>query len=147
MVTLENVRVVTHNSDLYWKEVSLRYNELRKPLGLDFDPEQLAAEDKDVHVVYAINDEVFGCMVLTTIDGTTLKMRQVAVDKQVQEVGIGSILVQYAEDYARTHNYKLLMCHARDTAVPFYLKQGWAKVGDEFTEVHIPHFRMEKWLD
>jgi predicted GNAT family N-acyltransferase len=36
--------------------------------------------------------------------------------------------------------------HARMTAVGFYTKLGYAKVGHEFREVGIPHVRMEKYI-
>ena len=40
---------------------------------------------------------------------------------------------------------KLIM-HARKTALGFYGKLGYSVSGDEFTEVTIPHFVMEKSL-
>ncbi|MEO8175011.1 MAG: GNAT family N-acetyltransferase [Sediminibacterium sp.] len=36
--------------------------------------------------------------------------------------------------------------HARESAVGFYEKHGYKVVGDEFVEVTIPHFIMEKEL-
>ena len=36
--------------------------------------------------------------------------------------------------------------HARMTAVGFYAKLGYTRVGDGFTEVGIPHVKMEKRL-
>jgi predicted GNAT family N-acyltransferase len=36
--------------------------------------------------------------------------------------------------------------HARKDAIGFYEKQGYKISGDEFTEVTIPHFVMEKKL-
>jgi predicted GNAT family N-acyltransferase len=36
--------------------------------------------------------------------------------------------------------------HARKTAVVFYEKLGYTSTGNEFTEVSIPHFVMEKRL-
>jgi len=34
--------------------------------------------------------------------------------------------------------------HARKTAIGFYEKSGYSVIGDEFTEVGIPHFEMVK---
>jgi predicted GNAT family N-acyltransferase len=36
--------------------------------------------------------------------------------------------------------------HARTTAVGFYQKLGYARTGEEFTEVTIPQYIMEKGL-
>jgi predicted GNAT family N-acyltransferase len=41
---------------------------------------------------------------------------------------------------------KLMHCNARKTAVPFYLQLGFETVGEEFEEVGIPHFRMQKTI-
>ncbi len=34
--------------------------------------------------------------------------------------------------------------HARKNAVPFYLALGYKIIGEEFEEVGLPHFEMEK---
>jgi predicted GNAT family N-acyltransferase len=39
-----------------------------------------------------------------------------------------------------------LLMHARLSAVGFYQKLGYEKVGGSFTEVGIPHVRMEKYI-
>jgi predicted GNAT family N-acyltransferase len=36
--------------------------------------------------------------------------------------------------------------HARKTAVGFYEKLGYKRIGNEFLEVTIPHYAMEKAL-
>jgi len=71
-------------------------------------------------------------------------MRQVAVHETKQDKGIGSEMVNFSENYAAENGYEWMVCSARKTAVPFYLKQGWQTVGDEFVEVTIPHFKMRK---
>ena len=73
-------------------------------------------------------------------------MRQVAVDDTKQGKGIGSALLQFSETFAQLKGYASIHCHARKTAVPFYLKHGYTIIGDEFTEVNIPHVYMEKLL-
>lgn len=73
-------------------------------------------------------------------------MKQVAVEPSWQQKGIGKMLVEAAEDYARESGYDIIFCHARETAVPFYLKRGYEISGAPFTEVTIPHVYMEKRL-
>ncbi|MEL4403078.1 GNAT family N-acetyltransferase, partial [Shewanella algae] len=63
-----------------------------------------------------------------------------------QGKGLGRQLALHAESYARQNGYKLIHCHARDAAKDFYLKLGYKIVGDEFTEVGIKHYYMEKQL-
>ena len=42
--------------------------------------------------------------------------------------------------------YKIVMIHARDVVIPFYLKCGYRIADEGFEEVGIPHHKMEKQL-
>jgi predicted GNAT family N-acyltransferase len=52
----------------------------------------------------------------------------------------------FAENVARDLGYKKLCMHARKTATGFYQKLGYSVTGEEFVEVTIPHYTMEKSL-
>jgi GNAT superfamily N-acetyltransferase len=69
-----------------------------------------------------------------------------AVPNNMQGKGIGRALMIFAENIARDLGYRKLCMHARKTAVGFYQKLGYSITGDEFTEVTIPHYIMEKTL-
>lgn len=127
--------------------VRLRDDILRKPLGLEFTPEQLAEEYKDIHLAcYNNQHELLGCIVLMTVDPQNLKMRQVAVSEHAQGQGVGQFMVHRSEEIAIKKGFKKMVLHARDTAVPFYLKLDYKKKGRPFTEVKIKHYKMEKEL-
>lgn len=129
----------------YDETIRLRYKILREPLGLEFTEEQLATEYSDFHLAaYDAAWILRGCLVLTPLSDTTIKMRQVAVDSSVQKQGIGQLLVKASEQFAIQNGFKIMELNARDTAIPFYEKLGYQKVGDMFTEVNIPHFKMKK---
>lgn len=131
----------------YDAAVCLRYEVLRKPLGLSFTPEQLAAEYSDHHLAaFAANGTVIGYLNLSPVDEETVKMRQVAVAPDRQGQGIGKALVEASEYLARRLGFRRMVLHARETAVPFYLRAGYTVTGDRFEEVTIPHFKMEKEL-
>ena len=72
-------------------------------------------------------------------------MRQLAVAAELQGQGIGTALVEFAEALAREIGYRRMILHARETAVPFYEKQGYSIIGEGFEEVTIPHWAMEKY--
>ncbi|MBK8920805.1 MAG: GNAT family N-acetyltransferase [Saprospirales bacterium] len=93
-----------------------------------------------------IRASLAGYLNLTPLNAETVKMRQVAVAQQCQGTGIGKALVQASEGMARRLGFKKITLHARETAVPFYLKLGYSIAGERFEEVTIPHFRMEKPL-
>lgn len=129
----------------YDESVALRYEVLRKPLGLQFSVEQLSAEWSDMHLAaFDQQGRIEGILLLTPIDEQTLKMRQVAVSPSRQGKGVGQEMVAYAEELARSKGFSLISLHARETAVPFYLKLSYDVVGERFEEVGIPHFKMVK---
>jgi len=144
-MTLE-IRIFRQGDPDYLLSLILRYKILRVPLGLTFSASDLAKDKDDMHVGLFDQDAILATLTLTDMHDGTIKMRQVAVDDSRQGSGLGSQLVAYADDYARKNGYKLIHCHARDVAKDFYLKQGYKVVGDEFTEVGIKHYYMEKAL-
>jgi predicted GNAT family N-acyltransferase len=140
------LKVVPHGSAAYALTIALRDRVLRHPLGLYFTPEQLEQEKEEFHLSAWQGNQLLACLVLKPVDMYMVKMRQVAVAEHLQGQGIGKILVQWSETFAREHLFTLLQLHARDTAVPFYLQLGYELVGEPFTEVSIPHRAMQKHL-
>ena len=69
-----------------------------------------------------------------------------AVLNDLQGKGIGRAIMHFAENIARDRGYSILSMHARKNAIGFYEKMGYKVTGDEFTEVTIPHYVMEKKL-
>jgi predicted GNAT family N-acyltransferase len=138
--------VIDFKSKQYQQMTDLRYQVLRKPLGLRFTPEQLAAEEHDI-LLGCFDDsgsELLGCSVLSTVDSNTLQLRQMAVATEQQGNGIGRSLIEYAEEVATCMGITKIILHARKSVEGFYLKLGYNIVGDEFVEVTIPHYYMEK---
>ncbi len=127
--------------------VQLRYDVLRRPLGLTFTEEQLSAEYDQLHLAaYSDAAVLVGYLNLTPQDAQVVKMRQVAVAPTWQRKGVGNALVQASEELAQQLGFTQMVLHARETAVPFYNALGYNSVGTQFEEVGIPHFRMEKAL-
>jgi len=131
----------------YDEAVRLRYDILRRPLGLDYTAEQLAAEYDQIHLAaYDAANRLVGYLNLTPIDAQTMQMRQVAVAENQQGSGVGKQLVVHSEWLARQLGIKQLILHAREPAVPFYEKLHYRVVGEPYEEVTIPHRTMEKDL-
>ena len=142
-----NVLKIEFATPEYDETVRLRYKILRLPLNLDFTAGDLAKEYTDIHLAaYDAAWILRGCLVLTPKSKTVIKMRQVAVDSDVQGMGIGRAMVEKSEQLARLEGYKTIELNARDVAVPFYKKLDYQVEGDMFEEVSIPHFKMIKHL-
>ncbi|HXB07689.1 MAG TPA: GNAT family N-acetyltransferase [Puia sp.] len=140
------LRMIDHGTKEYQQMVNLRNEILRKPLGLLFSEEELEQEKDDILMGAFEDDRLLGCCLLTRVDARTVRLRQMAVPNNMQGKGIGRALMIFAENIARDLGYKKLCMHARKTAVGFYKKLGYGISGDEFVEVTIPHYIMEKVL-
>jgi predicted GNAT family N-acyltransferase len=140
------LKIIDHGSEEYRQMIELRNQILRKPLGLSFTEEELDREKNDILLGCFEDDKLEACCVLTRTDPKTVRLRQMAVSAGLQGKGIGRVLMTFAENIARDHGYRRLTMHARKTAVGFYEKSGYRISSDEFEEVTIPHYEMEKEL-
>lgn len=140
------LKIIDYGTPEYQQMLKLRDDILRKPLGLQFDIEELEKE-KDHLLIAAVDDGTMrGCCMLVKEGEQTVRLRQMAVTDDLQGKGIGRALMTFAENLARDHGFRKITMHARSNAVGFYEKLGYTKVGDEFEEVTIPHYVMEKKL-
>ncbi len=140
------LKQIDHGSKEYQQMVTLRYEIMRKPLNLNFSEDELAKEKNDILIGAFDEDEMLGCCILTDTANGCLRLRQMAVQKNMQGKGIGESIITFAENIARDKGYKALTMHARDTAIGFYEKYGYKVKGDQFIEINIPHHIMEKRL-
>jgi N-acetylglutamate synthase-like GNAT family acetyltransferase len=140
------LKMIDHGTKEYQQMVHLRNEILRKPLGLKFTEAELQQEKDDVLMGAFEDDRILGCCLLTKVDDKTIRLRQMAVPNNMQGKGIGRALMIFAENIARDLGYKVLLMHARKTATGFYEKLGYSVSGNEFEEVTLPHYVMEKSL-
>lgn len=143
MIELKTIR---HNSPEYQAVIALRDVILRRPLGLSFSAEQLQAEADSHHLGCYVDGQLVACLLLKPTNASRVQMRQVAVVGSLQGQGLGRRLVAYSEEVAREHGFREMWLHARESAVPFYERLGYRKVGERFIEVTIPHWEMIKAL-
>lgn len=140
------LKIIDHGTPEYQQMVKLRDEILRRPLGLGFTPQELESEKSNMLIGAFEEDHMLGCCMLVEESPETVRLRQMAVLNDLQGKGIGRALMNFAENLARDRGYKTLAMHARKNAIGFYEKMGYRVSGDEFTEVTIPHYVMEKKL-
>ena len=99
-----------HGTKEYEDTLVLRYEVLRKPLGLSYDPQELAEEDDSFHIATRLEGKVVACLVLKPLDERCIKMRQLAVRESSQGKGFGRELVNYAESFAKERAIPRLFC-------------------------------------
>ena len=140
------LKIIDYGSKEYQQMVKLRDDILRKPLGLSFDQQELEKEKDNMLIGAFEDDDMLGCCMLVEEKPGIVRLRQMAVLNDLQGKGIGRALMNFAENLARDNGYKILSMHARKNAIGFYEKMGYKVSGDEFIEVTIPHYVMEKVL-
>jgi ribosomal protein S18 acetylase RimI-like enzyme len=140
------LKIIDYGSPEYQQMVKLRDAVLRKPLGLNFTPQDLESEKDNILIAAFEEERMLGCCMLVEERPDMVRLRQMAVLNALQGKGIGRALMNFAENIARDRGYKIVQMHARNNSIGFYEKVGYKKKGDEFIEVTIPHYVMEKEL-
>ena len=77
------------------------------------------------------------------------RLRGMATLTGFQKFGVGRALLGFAEETIRGESpVRLLWCDARTPAAPFYERQGWRVVSEEFfIPTAGPHFKMVKRME
>ncbi len=140
------LQLLDHGSAQYRQMIALREQLLRKPLGLSISPEEMQTEANNILIGYTDDGKMEGCCMLVPVDADTIQLRQMAVLAGLQGKGIGRTILHFAENIARDKGYKKMVMHARASAVGFYEKNEYQKIGEPFYEVTLPHYLMEKKL-
>ena len=140
------IKQIDYGTKEYKQMIDLRYEILRKPLHLSFEADELSREKNDILIGAFEEEKMLGCCLLTRVAKDCVRLRQMAVQNNLQGKGIGASMMNFAENVARDAGYKILIMHARKTAIGFYEKFGYKVSGDEFIELSIPHYIMEKKL-
>lgn len=136
---------ITHRSEDWIKAVRLREKILREPLGSFFNDQELEEEKFHFQIAGFLEDKIIATTVLVP-EGDEMKMQRVVVQENLRNLNIGSEMMIFCEKYASDKNFKIMYCHARDSAVNFYIKNGYSGIGEYFDEDGIPHLKMRKEL-
>ncbi len=139
------LKVITPSDPAFAGVWALREEVLRRPIGLSLRNEDLSGEAAETIIAAMDESErVIGCLLMRHVSTEEVKLRQMAVSPEAQRRGIGRLLLVEAESLAAEGGYGVITLHARQAAVPFYEKAGYAVKGGVFEEVGIPHLFMNK---
>lgn len=140
MITIEQIST---KDTYYTAEQGLRNEVLLRPIGIP-DHAWEMHDEASWHFVAIEQEQVIGCVVLRPLDAknTKAQLMQMAVASEQQGKGIGKLLVQDLLRFSETTGIQEIICHARDNAVAFYLRQGFEIYDEAFEEVGILHRHM-----
>lgn len=136
-------KMVAHESKDWIEAVKLREEILRKPLGSFFTESELREEKKHLHVVGKIDGKIIATAVLVP-ENEKIKMQRVVVSDELRGLNIGSKMMTFCESYIVKAGFNQIYCHARNSAVNFYLRNAYQAEDDYFDEDGIPHLKMKK---
>lgn len=102
-------------------------------------------EETSKHIVIYDKDIPVGAGRFRIVDGIG-KMERICVLSSHRKKGIGKIIIDALEAYAKEESLAKLKLHAQTQAESFYKKLGYQTVSDVFIEADIPHVVMIKEL-
>ncbi len=143
------IKNITFNSQEYLQMLELRNIVLRKPINWPYFILGQTEHEKEFILLGGFEEdthELMACCILVHKSVHEIQLKQMAVSNKHQGKKLGLALITFAENLAIKKGYTKLSMHARKTALGFYEKSGYTTIGDEFEEVGIPHFKMEKQL-
>ena len=124
--------------------MNFRFNNLRKPLNLEWSKEDLLNENKQIHFALKNQSEIVGSFCLKKINCSTIRLRQMAIEKKFQKQGYGSNILKFTEKFAIKNNYKKIIIIARLSALEKYKKNLFKTSGKIFTDVTVSSINMYK---
>lgn len=144
-----NFKVIKYQTEEYQEMIVLRAKVLREPLGLSFSENDLEKDKDDILLGLLLPEKqkVAACCILTPINSLSVKLRQMAVDNDLQQSELGTAMLSFAEYVSSREGFQQIILNARKTAIGFYEKYGYRTIGEEFIEVGIPHYKMEKEIE
>jgi len=146
-MSAETLRFVGLDTPEYAQELDLRWRVLREPLGFAPDAVAFPFEAESLHLVALDAGRVVGCVLFHPEGTETGRLFQMAVEPDRQGTGLGTRLVRTLETELGRRGFREVTLHARDTAVGFYARLGYASSGPPYVEVGVPHQNMRRTLD
>ncbi|GAA3955547.1 GNAT family N-acetyltransferase [Hymenobacter algoricola] len=125
--------------------LAIRYKVFVEGQGVPAEAENDAHDYTDAHHYLARTASGQPCGAArwrTTADG--VKLERFAVLAEFRNQAVGAALLRRVLDDVRTAQpAAAVYLNAQLRAIPFYERHGFEKIGDQFTECAIEHFKME----
>ncbi len=137
--------IKTHQPE-YSKELMLRWEVLRKPLGMPPGSELFPEEEESLHLVAVEGKQVVGCVLFYQEQEKRGKLFQLAVSPEYQGVGFCRRLMSTLEQALIRRGIREVYLLAREELVRFYSHMGYSAEGSVIQRFGLPHYTMTKQL-
>ena len=139
------IEVQEPSSSLEWAAYyKIRWEILRKPLGLKKGSERDDLENKSIHRLIKYGNEIIGVGRLHFNDGYIAQIRYMAIVERFRGKGLGRLLVDEFIKISKDNNREKIMLYAREPVLKFYKKLGFKKIEKAHRLESIQHFLMER---
>lgn len=141
-----NIEIRTPITPKEWEQYyALRYDVLRKPLNQPLGSERNDGDLKGIHFGLYEDGMLRAIARLDKFDETTAQTRFVAVDTVAQGKGFGKLIMEALEAKSISRGDKKMILHARDYALPFYVRLGYTEIEKSYKLFDVlQHYLMEK---
>lgn len=125
---------------------ALRHQVFVDEQGVDPDLERDSLDHQAVHAVAMKSNMVVGTGRLIMDSPTSGVIGRMAVQAPLRRQGLGSRVLSFLEDEARSRGLRQITLHAQQYVGQFYTRHGYREEGTPFMEAGIQHIRMVKEL-
>jgi N-acetylglutamate synthase-like GNAT family acetyltransferase len=108
----------------------LRWRVLRAPLNQPRGSERDAEEQNAMHFIALIHDRIIGTARFHTLNENAGQIRYLAVEEEFRQQNVGSSLLEAIHLTAINQSIKFLVLNARESAVPFFRKNGYTIIDE-----------------
>ena len=136
-------------SEIYLDALSIRQTvfikEQQVPESREIDQDEAHA----IHFVLYQDEEAkqpMATLRLLASNEKNIKIQRMAVLKEFRRQGLGRIVMEAAEAFAKEQGYHKIYLGAQLTALPFYQSLAYQTEGEEFLDAGMPHVQMFKLL-
>jgi GNAT superfamily N-acetyltransferase len=142
-------QIISPKTNQEWEAYyDLRYTILRKPWHQPKGSEKSDNEEACTHALLIDeNANALACGRSEWTNAETIQIRYMAVSHSFQGKGAGGKILQFLEENAKQNGAIKVLLHARENAISFYIKHGYAiKEKSHLLFSEIQHFLMQKDL-
>jgi len=141
---MDDVSIEVHAGAAPADALALRDTVFVSEQGVSQRDERDGRDPDCIHLLARRAGRAVGCARLRPLADSRAKVERVAVVPDARTLGLGRRIMDALEVEARQRGWPDLVLHAQDSAVTFYDRLGWERVGDAFVEAGILHQEMRK---
>ena len=131
------------NTSEWSQYYQIRWEILRKPLGLKEGTERDDLENQAIHRIIKDDNKIVAVGRLHFNNDNTAQIRYMAVLRNFQGKGFGGLLVDEFMKISKEDKITKIILYARDSVVEFYEKLGFDKIKKAHRLESVQHFLME----